>query len=192
MRAEDSLPILKDIRLNLYELIDNASPEVKYLPFNTHYGRGFVLENDSIWLGYGIMGQTEQVELQFHHLPEEVVKSLEKRKELQAEIWGSDLLEGQPFAIEILSNLRERVFSCEAVYVHRGDLLGSRIDRNDYCCVGRTVQAFKNPSGELLPGMVACPPSAWFDEGNMLTSRAAAKYDLNKKINMFKGLCCLR
>lgn len=187
--GKEELAVLQYIMLNLHELLDKASLEMENKPFHTTYGRGFVLENDSIWLGYGLMGEcTEQVELQFHHLPERIEKSLETRKDLQAEIWGEDLLVGMPFAMEISSNLRDGLFSCEAIYVHRGDLMGSRIDSNDYSCVGRSIQAFKTPIEEkiLLPGIIYNPPKNLFEEGDLLTARAAVKYDLENKIRAYK------
>jgi hypothetical protein len=173
--------------VSLRGILENASQDVSSSAFNTYRGMGFVLENRDIWLGYRAYNDSKRVQLVFHNLPEEVGKSLLRFNEFRVDFYGHDMLDGMPFAVDVSGKINEQTISCDALYVHRGDNKGIRCDHPDYCCVGRTVQGFREPQGPTAKNEIVNPLESWFGEGDFLLSRAASKYSLFDRLSIFNG-----
>src|SRR3989344_1892304 len=175
--------------LDLFGILDGASHNVSYSEFINFRGKGFVLENEDIWLSYLKRKNIDNdvIQLIFHKLPNLIAHPL-----FRAEIWGIDMIRDYPFSIEFSGDLKAKKETiCKALYVHKGDSLGTRVDYNDYCCVGRTVQAFCDAHNSNLENTIKNPNPRWFEEGSELLAVAAEKYNLAERIRNFNSSASL-
>jgi len=169
---------------DLYSLLENAPSDGNITYFSTYRWPGFILENSAIWLGCARDDRSNHwIELTFHNLPDRLIDKLRTAESLKirSPLDGEEMLDFLPFSIALFGkiNPQTKLPMGNAIYVHRGDLRGTRIDANDDCSVGRTIQAFSERLGSKQYGPFA---HNWFEHASRLLEMAFEKYSFSDKI----------
>lgn len=176
-----------DFLSNLGDILREASSEVTLKPFFNWRGRGFVLENESIWLGYLLTSKRQTaVELTFHSLPKPILSKLNQANSLKVFCYSpKDLLEESPYDVALRSFNFTQEINCEEILINHGDPNGPRINYRGDCYLGATLSAFSENAQRGEYGPNAIP---WFEHATALLNQAAKKYALTQRIREYKGL----